>query len=116
MNKSEIEHEINARVEFKMNELLTGIKNRVTFKYCQAFDMTIESQHVWQSFEEVAEMVKKEIEMATPSDTMYDDKRREKKDIAVNELVEYINNQTRSYSVRLNVNKLVSIIEKAQHF
>ncbi len=41
----EIEKEVQARVEFKLSELLTAVKNRVGFKYRQAFDMTRESQY-----------------------------------------------------------------------
>lgn len=65
MSEAQIEKEVQARVEFKMNELLTGVKNRVRFKHKQAFDMTQKSQYVWEAWKELQEMVRKETHMAT---------------------------------------------------
>lgn len=116
MTEQDIEREIQARVEFKMNELLTGIKNRVNFKYAQAFDMTQKSQDVWQAFKEVADMVKKEIEMATPSNQMVVQRQWEAKEKAVDSILDIFecNKGTREYYTRIN--RLVREIEKAQNY
>jgi hypothetical protein len=87
MSQEEIEKEINARVEFKLQELLTGVKNRVLIKHRQAFDMTRESQHAWKAFEELSLMLKKEIEMATPSNDMDRQRKWKAKEKAVDAIM-----------------------------
>jgi len=114
MSEQDIEKEIQARVEFKMNELLTGIKNRVGFKYKQAFDMTRESQHAWEAFKELEEMFKKEIEMGTPSNNMDIDKKWKAKEVAVKNIMKHFDCQGSEYHDK--VRKVVSEIENAQDY
>jgi len=112
MSELEIEKEIQAKVEFKMNEFLTAVKNRLSFKYIQAFDMTIQSQYEWKAFEEVSEMIKKEIYMPTPYDNMVEIKKNKKRDIAVDKIVKILDIRDREY--REKIRSIVSAIELAQ--
>ena len=114
MSEQDIEREIQARVEFKMNELLTGVKNRVRFKYGQAFDLTQESENAWKAFEEVASMVKKEINMGTPSNRMDLERKWKAKEIAVTNMMEYFKCQGRDYHNKIR--RVVDIIETAQNY
>jgi hypothetical protein len=117
MSESEIENEINARVEFKMNELLTGVKNRVAFKYNQALqDSNIVNACIWRAYSELSEMVKKEVQMGTHSNRMHDDKKRKAKDKAVDKLVETLDLKTINSRYYSRINTIVSIIEQAQNF
>lgn len=113
--ETDIEGEVQARVEFKMNELLEGVKNRVGHKYRQAFDMTRESQYMWQAFEELEGMVKKEVAMATPYNDMHKREKWEAKEKAVRNIVQSLDlKERRDYHQKVKV--LVSEIEAAQNF
>ena len=120
MSEQEIEKEIQARVEFKMNELLTGVKNRVSFKYKQAFDMTQKSQYIWQAWEELEEMVKKEVAMATPYNDMDKRKKWEAKETAINEIRKELENKfrgvLRGQEFEMMIRRLVIHVEKAQNY
>lgn len=115
MSELEIEKEIQARVAFKMNELLTGVKNKVRYKYKQAFDMTQNSQYIWQAWEELEEMVKKEVAMATPYNDMDKRKKWEAKEKAVDNITKSLDLRGRhDYPHKVRV--IVSEIEKAQNY
>jgi len=115
MSEQEIEKEVQARVEFKMNELLTGVKNRVGFKYKQAFDMTQKSQYIWQAWEELEGMVKKEVAMATPYSDMDKRKKWEAKEKAVDNITKSLDLRGRQdYQHKVKV--IVSEIENAQNY
>ena len=114
MTENDKEREIQARVEFKMNELLTGIKNRVGHKYNQAFDMTRESEQAWKAFSEIAEMVKKETFMATPRNDMDKHAKWLAKEAAVKNIMEHFKCRGRDYDEK--VRGLVNEIEKAQNY
>ncbi len=117
MSESEIENEINARVEFKMNELLTGIKNRVGFKYGQALnDSNLVNVCMWKAYSEFSEMVRKEIEMGTPHDRMHDEKKRKAKDKSVDKIVEALDLRTINSKYYSKISTIVSAIEQAQNF
>lgn len=118
MTELEIEKEIQARMEFKMGEILTSIKNRLGFKHNQAWwDMSQRSQDIWKSFEEVSQVVKKEMELPTPVDNMSQYNKRKAKDVAVDKLVQLFELDTKGHNIkRPNINKMVSIIEDAQNY
>ena len=113
MTELEIEKEIQARVEFKMREFLTAVKNRLGYKYNQAFDMTLKSQEAWKAFEEISEMLNKEIFLPTPYDNMANERKRRAKNIAVNKIVERFD-LIGMYDYRPKINCIVSAIEEAQ--
>lgn len=114
MDEKDIEREIQARVDFKMTELLTGVKNRVLHKYNQAFDMTRESEYTWKAFEELAEMVKKETVMGTPRNDMDMHARWKAKEVAVENIMEIFKCRGRDYDVKIR--RLVIEIETAQEY
>ena len=112
MTEQEIESEVQARVEFKMNEFLTCVKNRVGFKYQQAFDMSQKSQYAWQAFEELSEMLKKEIKMHTPCDEMSKRRKWEAKEKSVDKIVNTLDLRGRDYDGKIRT--IVSAVEIAQ--
>ena len=114
MSENDIEREIQARVDFKMSELLTGVKNRVGHKYSKAFDMTRESEYAWKAFEELAEMVKKETIMGTPRNDMDMHARWKAKETAVENIMELFKCRGRDYHEK--VRRLVTEIETAQEY
>jgi hypothetical protein len=114
MDENDIEREIQARVDFKMTELLTGVKNRVLHKYNRAFDMTPESEYAWKAFEELAEMVKKETVMGTPRNDMDMHERWKAKEAAVKNIMELFKCRGRDYDSKIR--PLVNEIEKAQEY
>ena len=83
----DFEKEVQARVEFKMNELLTGVKNRVASKYSQAFDMTRKSEASWKAFEELQQMLIKETQMCSPCDFMDNEVKKKAKNISVDNIM-----------------------------
>lgn len=117
MTDIDIEKEVQARVEFKLSELLTGVKNRVAIKYRQAFDMTQRSQYAWQAFEELEQMLKKEVMMATPHDDMDKKRKWHAKNKAVTKILDAVRHSMRGYgSDRLDhlTREVVSAVEEAQ--
>ena len=114
MTNKEMEDEIQARIEFKFEELLTGLKNRVKFKYGQMFDMTHKSQYIWEAFEEVAGMAKKELYMAPPCDEMANRRKRQAKDEAVKKIVDRFNLVGREYQEKIST--IVNAIEHGQNW
>lgn len=115
MSPEEIEKEINARVEFKLNELKTGVKNRVAAKYAQAFNMTRESQYAWEAFKEISEMFNKEISMATPSNDMDRERKWKAKEKAVESIMKSLHDRDRhdfNYKARI----VATHVERAQNY
>lgn len=110
-----VEKEIQARVEFKMNELLTGVKNRVSYKYGQAFDMTQKSQYIWEAWKELAEMVQKEIAMGTPYNDMDKRAKWEAKEKAVKKIETSLDLRGR-HDYLPKVRTIVAAIEEAQNY
>jgi len=120
MTEQEIEKEIQARCEFKMNELLTGVKNMVGWKYKQAFDMTQKSQYIWQAWEELEGMVKKEVAMATPYNDIDKRAKHEAKENAINNIRRDLENKFRGIlrgnDFEMLIRRIVTEIEQAQNY
>lgn len=119
MNKTDIEKEIDARVSFKFNEYKTALENRLKLKYASAFDMTHKSDQIYRAFLEVCEIIDKEVAMPIPSyDNMIEYSKREAKNLAIDELLDLIEKRLgyRGSDLNLIVQKLVSIVEKAQNY
>lgn len=114
MTPNEIEREIQARIEFKMNEFLTAVKNRVALKYNQAFDMTRESECAWKSFKEVSDMLNKEINMPTPVDDMVKKAKWEAKEKAVAKIIKSLRLIGMEYNQKIK--SIVSAVELAQEY
>jgi phosphoribosylaminoimidazole carboxylase (NCAIR synthetase) len=115
MKELDLKKEIQAQVEFKMNEFLTALKNRLSFKYQQAFDMTRESNEKWKAFDEISEMMKKEIHLPLPYDNIVEERKRKAKNKAVDKLVESLDLRgIRDYEFKIK--SIVSAIELAQEY
>lgn len=120
--QTEIEFEIKARVEFKINELLTNLRNRLRHKYGQAFDMTRESdreltafREVEKAFREVVSVARREIDLPLPAISMLEESKRIAKDKSVEEMSKVLDiRKERDYSYKIR--KIVSIIEEAQNY
>lgn len=113
--KEEIELEIQARIEFKMNEFLTAVKNRLNFKHRQAFDMSKESQEAWKAFEELSVMLRKEINMPTPSDNMVKERKWKAKEKAVENILKTLDVHGKK-EFHYKIQTIVSEIENAQNY
>lgn len=114
MSTGQISNEINAQIEFKFGEFMTGLKNRVGFKWAGATDR--DGVIVWQIHKEIEEMIDKEIKMPVPADMfLSQDRKRELKDQAIEDLQEIIKRTTRGIG-HIPVNTLVQIIERAQNY
>lgn len=88
MTPKEIEDEIQARIEFKMEEFLTSLKNRLVIKRQGVFQLeTMDSYYTWKAFEEVCAVMRKEIRMAPPYDEMAKKRKWEAKEKAVDNIV-----------------------------
>lgn len=109
-----IESEVQAQVEFKMNELLTAVENRANANWSIAFSsMSQKHTHYWEAFKELKEMLVKEMRMPTPYDQMAEQGRREERDEAVNKLAErLIKKGDPDYDSKIRV--IVSTIESVQ--
>lgn len=124
MNKQEIEAEIQARVDFKIGELLTRIKNRSKFESRMGFDLlappkdNIRHMHYAEAFNVFVDLLNKEREMPVPAYNMRVIKLGRMKDIAVDKILHRLKDITRgrvsSSDERSIINTVVSAIEGAQ--
>lgn len=114
MSQEEVEKEIQARVKFKMNELLTAVQNTAKTNWEFAFNsMSAKRTHYWEAFNQVAAMLKKESEMATPCNEMHIANKRFKRDRAIDKIMErFVQRGTSGYHEKEKF--LVSVIEDAQ--
>ena len=112
-----IEKEVQARVDFKMNELLTVVKNTASHNWNKAFK-TGHPKYVyyWGAFNQMLEMFKKELEMELPFSEISELIRKKKKDIAVNKIMEIFCEQGKSQSIEWirKRKELAVIIEECQ--
>jgi hypothetical protein len=89
MTPEEMEKEIQARVEFKMNELLTGLKNVAQTNWGVAFtSMSQKHTHYWEAFDQMVGMFNKELNMPVPIDEMHRANQRSKRDAAITKVME----------------------------
>jgi len=97
--EEEIEAEVQARVAFKMNELLTGVKNTSSAQWNSSFQNNSQKMyHYSEAFKQFAGMVQKEIDMGTPYEKMSEKERtkevlrkRKKRDEAIEEVITRFN-------------------------
>lgn len=110
------EKEVQARVDFKMNELLTAVENTAKANWNISFqNNSPKHAHYWEAFNQLKQMFKKEVDMATPFDEMAEVRRREKRDKAVNKVMARLCKKgDRDYYQKEKV--LVSAIEEAQNW
>jgi hypothetical protein len=110
----DIEKEVQARVEFKLNELLTAVENTAKNNWNIAFHSgNPKHSHYWEAFGQLKSMLSKEIEMLTPFDNMAEQDRRQKRDVAIEKIMgRFCKRGERDYYQKERL--LVSIIEDAQ--
>lgn len=112
----DIEKEVQARVDFKMNELLTAIKNTANTNWNIAFQTgNPKYSHYWEAFNQMSGMFKKELEMGLPFNEMSELNRRKKRDKAIEKIMErFCQRGTRDYYQKEK--EAVKIIEEAQRW
>lgn len=110
------EKEIQARVDFKIKELLTAVENTAKANWNVAFqNNSPKHSHYWEAFGQMKQMLIKEIQMATPYDDMAEQKRRKKRDKAIDKIMErFCKRGERDYHHKERL--LVSIVEDAQNW
>jgi len=111
-----IEREIQARVEFKMNEFLTAVRNTAKANWGIAFNnMSQKHEYYWEAFKQMEDMFNKELMMATPYDEMAEKNRKDARDEAVNVISESILKRgTPEYHNKTSV--IANAIERAQNY
>lgn len=114
MDQDQIEKEVQARVNFKMNELLTGIENVAKINWGLAFEnMSQKHSHYWEAFTQMKQMLIKEMEMSASYDDMAEQKKRVRRDEAIDAIMKrFCQRGEKDYHHKEHL--LVSIIEKAQ--
>lgn len=110
------EREIQARVDFKINELLTAVENTAKANWNIAFQGNSQKHsHYWEAFGQMRQMLIKEVQMATPYNDMAEQKRRNKRDEAIDKIMErFCKRGERDYHEKERL--LVSLIENAQNW
>lgn len=116
MTDADIENEVQARIEFKMNEFMVGMKNVCRHHWSHAFStMDQKYQHYWEAFEQMQEMFQKEVRMAPPHDDMAKRRKWEAKEKAVQNITDILDIRgRRDYHHKIRI--VVKEIENAQNF
>lgn len=87
MESNDIKNEIRAQVEFKLNDILSHIKARVSSNWINAANTgSLKHTHYWEAFQELENIFNKEINMPTPYDQMFNDKFRKVRDESIENL------------------------------
>lgn len=108
----DIEKEVQARVEFKMNELLTAIKNNAENYWTIAFNTgNPKYEHYWEAFGFFKTQLEKETKMQPPCNEMAERKRIEKRNAAIEQIVSRICKRGQS-DYHQNERFVASVIEK----
>ena len=117
-SKEEIEAEVQARVNFKLDELVIGMRNTATRNWQIAFQSgNPKYSHYWEAFEQMVQMLEKERTMPPPYDEMALQKKREAKDFAVQSIMSSLTRYIRPGSENRHViRNIVSAIETAQKY
>ena len=99
MNQKEIEAEIQERVNFKMEQLLSAVKEASSRNWHLAFNSgNPKYQYYQEAFAQMSVMFRKEMEMPVPSDDMYGMKRRGLRDKAVDAIMKRLKINSRDRS------------------
>ena len=121
MSKEEIEDEIQARVAFKINEILTGCKNYAGRNWAQAFARnSAKHEHYWEAWKEFEEMVKKETTLPVPYDNMAKRNEWNFKESLVSEFKTFLHREQSgridSRQIDRMIHKVVAIVEAALRY
>jgi len=112
----DIEKEVQARVDFKMNELLTAIENTAKANWNNAFQSgNPKYSNYWEAFNQMKSMFKKEFEMGLPYDEMSELNRRIQRNKSVERIMEnFCQRGTRDYYHKERI--AMQIIDEAQRW
>lgn len=112
----DIEKEIQDRIEFKMNQLLTAIENTAKINWNIAFQNNSQKHcFYWEAFEQMKQMLIKETQMATPYNNIAEEKRRKKRNEAIDKIMQrFFKRGEHDYNQKQQIIK--SIIEDAQEW
>lgn len=112
----DIEQEIQARVNFKLNELLTSVENQVKLNWQLAFNNnSAKHSYYWEAFSQFKGMLTKEMNLPVPYNNMTEIKKRERRDKAIKKIMErFCKRGTNDYYEKEYF--LVSVIEEAQNW
>lgn len=110
----DIEREVQARVDFKMNELLTSLENTAKANWNVSLqNNSIKHSHYWECFTQMKQMLIKETKMAPPYKDMAEEGRIKKRDEAIDKIMDrFCKRGERDYHHKEQL--LVAIIEQAQ--
>lgn len=114
----EIEEEINARIHFKIEELITGLKNTARHNWGIAFSSgNPKYAHYWEAFEQMVKMIYKERDMPPPYDEIVLTKKRKARDAAVDAIMDKIRPISMGrFDDRHILQAVVRSIEEAQNY
>ena len=111
MDDLKIKKEIQEQVNFKLNEILTNIENRININWKIAFEHGDQKHaHYYEAFKELKKIFVKEMEMPIPYDNMFEIAQKQKRDKAVKQLSDIIGIGTRDYHYKTK--KIVGIVEQ----
>lgn len=114
--ENEIEAEVQARVDFKMNEFLTALKNTINNNYAATLQTgNPKYYYYWEAFVRLQEMVKKEMEMPVPYDLLTKESIDRKLKLKRDEVVEKLSNRLLkkgSYDYQNNQAFIANVIEE----
>jgi len=124
MNDREIEAEVQARVDFKMNELITGLSNRSKFESRLGFDLlappkdNMKHMYYAEAFNMFIGMVRKEAQMAPPDVNMHQTNIKHLRDVAVGQIMLKIEETCRGKlshgDIRSIIHTVVNAVERSQ--
>lgn len=84
-----IEEEIQARIDFKMNELLKAVKNTCIREWGLSYINNSQKHlHYHEAFSMMERILIKERDLVTPSNEMSKEIKRKKRDLAINKIME----------------------------
>lgn len=109
------ENEIHARIEFKLGEYKTALKNTIASYNGISFEHgSIAHQHQAKGLQQALKLLNKEIDMGTPHDQMHKEKLRIARHKAVERIAQSILQRgQRDYNHKLTI--INSNIEEAQN-
>lgn len=109
-----MEEEIQARVEFKLNEILSAIENTANTQWHLSFLQNSQKHsHYWEALTMLKAIFKKESQMATPYDDMAAQRNRIIRDKAVDDIIKLFQLQGQR-GAEHKIKNIVSIIETLQ--
>jgi len=114
--KRRFEKEMQARIDFKMNELRDSVGN-TAMRYCEVAWSTMDQKyiHYKEALKMFNEFVDKERDMPTPSNEISEQSRRKKRDKAVDKLVSMFA-KPGSKDFHVLPQRIAGIIEDAQRY